>query len=70
MPRRRRRGARCRAGAVEAGNGVRRAETARMVTDMPVDRLKEATRDKIRTGPLLEAGLSTVEAVLDRGQRA
>lgn len=57
----------CRAGAVEAGNGVRRAETVRMVTDMPVDRLKEATRDKIRTGPLLEAGLSTVKAVLDRG---
>lgn len=59
----------CRAAALEAGNDVRRAETARMVADMPVDRLKEATRDKIRTGPLLEAGLSTVKAVLDNGNR-
>ena len=57
--------ARCRSAVVDAGNEVRRAETARMVTDMSVDRLKEATRDKIRTGPLTDAGLSTVQAVLD-----
>jgi ERCC4-related helicase len=57
--------ARCRSAAVDAGNEVRRADTARMVADMGVDRLKEATRDKIRTGPLTDAGLTTVQAVLD-----
>lgn len=57
--------ARWRSGAVDAGNAVRRAETERFVADMGVDRLKEATRDKIRTGPLTDAGLSTVKAVLE-----
>jgi hypothetical protein len=57
--------ARCRSDAVDAGNEVRRADTARMLADMAVDRLKEATRDKIRTGPLTDAGLATVQAVLD-----
>jgi SNF2-related domain len=55
----------CRSAAVDAGNEVRRADTARMVADMGVDRLKEATRDKIRTGPLSDAGLTTVQAVLN-----
>jgi hypothetical protein len=55
---------RCRAAALDAGNEVRQTETARMVADMAVDRLKEATRDKISTRPLSDAGLSTVAAVL------
>jgi hypothetical protein len=57
--------ARCRAAAMEAGTEVRRAETARLIVGMPVDRLKEATRDKIRTAPLIDAGLSTVADVLN-----
>jgi len=32
-----------------------------------VERLKEATRDRLRIGPLTGAGLNTVQAVLDRG---
>ncbi|BBY07106.1 DEAD/DEAH box helicase [Mycobacterium noviomagense] len=57
--------ARCRAAAIDAGNTVRRAETERFLADMAVDRLKEATRDKIRIGPLTDAGLSTVKAVME-----
>jgi superfamily II DNA or RNA helicase len=56
---------RCRTAAVEAGNNVRRAEAERLLADMGVDRLKEATRDKIRTGPLTDAGLSTVKQALE-----
>ncbi|OMC31129.1 helicase SNF2 [Mycobacterium colombiense] len=56
---------RCRAGAHKAGTEVRRAETARLIVDMPVERLKEATRDKIRTAPLTDAGLKTVADVLN-----
>ncbi|UQX11406.1 DEAD/DEAH box helicase [Candidatus Mycobacterium methanotrophicum] len=56
--------AKCRAAAVDAGNGVRRAETARIMADMGVDRLREATRDKIRTTPLTDAGITTVSEVL------
>jgi hypothetical protein len=57
--------ARCRAAALEAGTEVRRAETARLIVGMPVERLKEATRDKIRTAPLTDAGLKTVADVLN-----
>lgn len=56
--------ARCRKAAVEAGDAVRRAETARVLGEMGVERLREATRDKIRTTPLIEAGITTVSAVL------
>ena len=34
---------------------------------MPVDALKAATRDRLRLGTLAEAGISTVQEVLDRG---
>ncbi|ASW95179.1 DEAD/DEAH box helicase [Mycobacterium intracellulare] len=57
--------AQCRSAAVEAGNEVRREEAARIISGMPVDRLKEATRERIRTAPLTDAGLSTVAAVLE-----
>jgi hypothetical protein len=61
---------RCRAAALNAGNEVRQAETAHLIAGMPVERLKDATRDKIRTAPLTEAGLSTVAEVLNyRGLR-
>lgn len=51
--------------AIKAGNEVRNAETRRMLGAMPVDRLKEATRDRLRIAPLTAAGIKTVQAVLD-----
>jgi hypothetical protein len=57
--------ARCRAAAVEAGTEVRRAEAARLIVEMPVDRLRQATRDRIPTAALTAAGLSTVADVLN-----
>lgn len=53
-----------RAAAVAAGNEVRRVEAARIVAEMSVERLKEATRDKIRTGPLTDGGFKTVLDVI------
>ncbi|MCA9172167.1 MAG: DEAD/DEAH box helicase, partial [Planctomycetales bacterium] len=37
------------------------------VADMPVERLKEATRDRISTAPLKEAGIKTVLDVINAG---
>ncbi|TKV28738.1 DEAD/DEAH box helicase [Arthrobacter sp. NamB2] len=58
---------RFRSAAIAAGEAVRKREVRRLLADMPVERLKEATRDRLRIGPLTEAGLSTVQAVLDHG---
>jgi superfamily II DNA or RNA helicase len=58
-----------RAAAVSAGETVRMSETRRMLVDMPVERLKDATRDRLRIGPLTDAGITTVQAVLDFGTR-
>lgn len=60
---------RFRSAAIAAGEAVRKYEVRRLLADMPVARLKEATRDRLRIGPLTEAGLNTVQAVLDRGGR-
>ncbi|QAY72583.1 DEAD/DEAH box helicase [Agromyces protaetiae] len=49
--------------AVDAGTALRRAETDRLVADMPIDRLKDATRERIRTNLLSQAGLRTVQDV-------
>jgi hypothetical protein len=51
--------------AIKAGNEVRGLETRRLLGGMPVERLKEATRDRLRIAPLTAAGLTTVLAVLD-----
>ena len=59
--------ARYRSDALSAGNGIRKLEVRRLVSEMPIDRLREATRDRLRIGPLADAGISTVQAVLDRG---
>ncbi|MAS53909.1 MAG: helicase SNF2 [Pimelobacter sp.] len=59
--------ARFRSDALAAGNAVRKREVRRLVSEMPVDRLKDATRDRLRIGPLTDAGITTVQAVLDRG---
>jgi hypothetical protein len=58
-----------RAAAVNAGNNVRNKETDRMLADMSVERLREATRDKIRVGALTENGITTVLAVLANEHR-
>ncbi|MCU1509506.1 MAG: putative ATP-dependent helicase [Glaciihabitans sp.] len=55
---------RLRVAAIEAGESVRSAETARLVREMPVERLKEATRDRLRISALLEAGITDVLAVI------
>jgi hypothetical protein len=57
--------AKCRAAVVDAANEVRRVEAAYIISAMGVDRLKEATRERIRTAPLTDAGLLTVGAVLE-----
>ncbi|MBX7452220.1 DEAD/DEAH box helicase [Mycolicibacterium sp. 3033] len=53
-----------RKAAVDAGNAVRTKETDRMLADMSVERLREATRDKIRVGALTDNRITTVLAVL------
>lgn len=55
--------------AVDAGVEVRRSEAQRLVAEMPIDRLKDATRERIRTAPLTEAGLRTVQDVFAYGDR-
>jgi len=55
-----------RANARAAGEVVRKREVRVLLAEMPVDRLREATRDRLRTGSLAAAGLTTVQAVLDR----
>jgi hypothetical protein len=55
--------ARFRSDALAAGNAVRKREVRRLVSEMPVDRLKDATRDRLRIGPLTDAGNTTVQAV-------
>lgn len=59
----------CRRDATAAGNALRKAEARRLLADMPVDRLREATRDRLRIGPLNDAGIHSVQGVLDRGKR-
>ena len=56
-----------RSAAVNAGTGIRRAETEKLIRDMPVERLKDATRDRLRVSALTDAGITTVSEVLRRG---
>jgi hypothetical protein len=58
--------ARFRSAAVNAGEEIRRQEVRNLLTETPVDRLREATRERIRIGPLTDAGITTVQAVLNR----
>ncbi|MGE2736093.1 DEAD/DEAH box helicase [Mycolicibacterium vaccae] len=53
-----------RKAAVDAGNTVRSKGADRMLADMSVERLREATRDKIRVGALTANGITTVLDVL------
>lgn len=54
-----------RRSALEAGNGVRAKATDRMLAEMSVERLREATRDKIRVAALADNGITNVLAVLE-----
>ena len=56
-----------RSKVVKAGNEVRAAETHALLVEMPVERLKDATRDRLRIGPLTDSGIATVQDVLDLG---
>ncbi|MGI9822199.1 DEAD/DEAH box helicase [Agromyces sp. Marseille-Q5079] len=50
--------------ALRAGTALRQDEANRMVADMSVERIKEATRERIRLTPLTDAGIRTVRDVL------
>lgn len=52
--------------ATSAGKKVRLSETRRMVSSMPLDALRRATRDRLRTGVLETAGITNVYEVLQR----
>ncbi len=58
-----------RSDATEAGEGLRRHDVSRMLNEMPVERLREATRNRLRIGPLTDAGITKVGAVLEQGGR-
>ena len=36
-----------------------------MLADMPIERIKEVTRDRLRIKPLTDAGIRTIQAILD-----
>jgi hypothetical protein len=57
-----------RGAARDAGDEVRRAEVQRMLQEMPVDALKKATGDRLRVSALSQAGIRTVQEVLNRGR--
>lgn len=52
--------------ASAAGEKVRRVGVWQILSEMPVERLKDATRDRLRVGPLTDAGIRTVQGVIDR----
>ncbi len=54
-----------RVGAVNAGNLLRYAEVHKLLSEMPIERLREATAGRINLGALTQAGLKTVQDVLD-----
>ncbi|MFB8229435.1 DEAD/DEAH box helicase [Cellulosimicrobium sp. NPDC055967] len=52
-----------RKAAAQAGDTLRRAETDAMLATMHVDRLREATAERLVTKPLIDSGLTTVKEV-------
>ncbi|MER6219251.1 DEAD/DEAH box helicase [Streptomyces sp900105755] len=52
-----------------AGNAVRQAETRKMVAEMSVERLKDATSGQLRITALNDAGIRNVQQVLDQKSR-
>lgn len=51
--------------AIKAGEDVRSSEVKRLASEMPVERLREVTRDSLRIGPLTHAGINTVQDVIE-----
>lgn len=54
---------------VARADAVRQAEARRIVQEMPVERLRDATSGQLRTGALASAGITTVQQVLNHGDR-
>lgn len=52
--------------AVAAAEQVREAVVTNLLAGMPVDRLRQATGERLRIGALQEAGISTVAGVLEQ----
>lgn len=49
--------------SVDAGVALRKAEAQKVIAEMPVERLKDATRERIRVNPLADAGIRTIQDV-------
>lgn len=58
-----------RAAVTAAGATVRQAEARKLVAEMPVERLKDATNGQLRISALTGAGIRSVQQVLDQGGR-
>lgn len=58
-----------RGAVTAAANSVRQAEARKLVGEMPVERLKDATSGQIRPGALISAGIKNVQQVLDQAGR-
>lgn len=55
--------------ALDAGEAAAAAAADRLLAQMPVDRLREATRERLRVTALVDAGISTVGQAIEQGDR-
>jgi hypothetical protein len=55
--------------AVDAGIALRKIETQNVIAAMPIDRLKDATRERIRISPLADVGITTIQDVFTYANR-
>ncbi|MFY1697916.1 DEAD/DEAH box helicase [Solwaraspora sp. WMMA2101] len=58
-----------RSAAKEAGQKIRHAEVTRILREMPAEKLRDATRERLRLGTLAAARITTVQNVLDNAGR-
>lgn len=58
-----------RTAVTTAGNAVRHAEARKLVAEMPVEKLKDATSGQLRISALTTAGFKNVQQVLDHAGR-
>ncbi|WP_245672930.1 DEAD/DEAH box helicase [Aldersonia kunmingensis] len=56
-----------RSAVTSAGDTVRQAEARKLVAEMPVERLRDATKDRLNIKALTDAGIKNVQQVLDQG---
>ncbi|BBH17199.1 hypothetical protein Back2_14860 [Nocardioides baekrokdamisoli] len=52
-----------------AATATRQAEARKLVSEMPIERLKDATNGQLRLGALQGAGIRNVQQVIDRGSQ-